>query len=260
VRPDAPYALLVNMNVSDIESTVIEKLLSLEQAETIEAQDRISREIAMLGEKAIPHLVSFTRRLPMKFSRLETVTHIIDLMDYPKNRDGIPFLIDVIANINHPGWETAVSTLKKIGDPIIPGIKKTINYCLKDPDEYSPQIQGLCDFIELLEPDMIRQLIHDLLLLLEVGTDSNFVDYYALHPLIKIGSPDAELALPFIEMIIISERSEFLRAFSIRALRHFDPKIVSAYTQIVEECLKVESIRIHDEAVLTLEWLKQYMQ
>lgn len=248
------------MNNSDVATSIMEKLFSLEKVESIEEQERISWELATLGNEAIPTMIQFTQLYPLKFSRLEIIAHIVDLMGYPANRNGIPFLLDVIANINHPGWEIAASALNKIGEPILPDVRKALQYYLQNPEEYQYQIQGLCVFFELQSPGLIKLFIPDLLILLENGTDTNFVDLYALYPLIKIGSPDADLALPYIQKIIISDRSDHLRAFSIKALRHFDPKIVSAYIQIVEECLEEESIQIHFEALLTLEWLKHYVQ
>jgi len=123
---------------------------------------------------------------------------VLQKIGYPANRSAIPFMVSIASDMNSPGSDVAFAMLKEIGEPTIPDVRDALRYFSQDCDEYSLEIQGLCTLLEEISSPAIDPLLPDLIHLLEVGTDDNFVDEYTLWPIRKIGSPKGECCCTFV--------------------------------------------------------------
>jgi hypothetical protein len=215
---------------------------------TMEESLLIQKEIAELGDSAVPSLLQYTRELYRKPGKYIGVLNILRMIGYPANRGAIPFMVTHASRINASGWEIAIEVLKEIGEPIIPEVHAAFEFYVRDVYNYRIEIQGLCILLEQMSSSKIDAILPDLLLLLEFGTDENHVDEYALAVIRKIGSPEADVAIPYLGKIISSRREKRIRKKSIDALTNFDISAIRFLRPILEKCLSDPEDEIHHSA------------
>jgi hypothetical protein len=232
-------------NNKDVLSNLI---LTLDKSLSDEERDQIIITIARIGEVAIPELLQYAKTLYRKPSWRMDIIKIFRLMGYPTNKYAIPWIVSLASNINSPGWDIALETLKEIGSPAIPKIREAIKYYSDDYVESIGEIQGLCILLKQMGSPIIDPLLPELITLLEAGTDEAGTDEYALLAIRKIGSPKADTAIPIIGRIIASQREPFYRKSSIEALEDFDPSAIRPLLPILRNCLNDEDKSISDAA------------
>lgn len=238
-----------------MDDTISRLIEELDRAKTPDEEDKVISGLAEVGSSAIPGLLQWMRSRPPRASRRETVMRVLQRMGYPANRSELPFVVAIAADTNSPGWDTALEILKGLGEIALPEIRKALSLYVKDLDEYGCDIQGLCILLEQMGAPVIDPLLPELLHLLEIGTDDNFVDEYALWPLRKIGSPKADAVIPLLHDRIVSNHRECIRRASIEALQDFDPSVVRPLVPILRECLSDESEAIRTSARQVLDAL-----
>ena len=236
-----------------------ESLLSLIQAldtaQTTEDLDQIINRIAQIGEPAIPELLQYEKTLYSRPTRRRTVMRIFQLMGYPTNQSALRSIVVEASRINSPGWETAMNILISIGEPAILEVGSALHFYFMDLDKYHPEIQGLCVLLEQMGSPLIDPLLPELLHLLEEGTDSNFVDEYALWAIRKIGSPKADASIQILNRIILSKRGEHIRKIAIDALRKFDASGIRPLLPVLRGCLSDPSAAVRASSQKVLEYL-----
>jgi hypothetical protein len=148
---------------------------------------------------------------------------VLDVIGFPDNRVALPYVVSMAADINSINWELAVDILQRLGTDAVPEIRVALRAYSQDYEEYNLYIQGLCQVLEGMPPDVSKQAMPELLTLFEEGTDGNYGDEFALWPLKKIGSPNGDSVIPMLAgKISAKNRSVRIRKKCIEALRHFD--------------------------------------
>jgi hypothetical protein len=230
----------------------------LEQAQTPDEVNQVIDALVQVGEPVVEPLLQSVRSRPTDRGGDITAMRVLDKIGYPATRSALPFVVSIASNQNSPGWEIALGVLKKIGEPALDEIRKTLYFYSQDPNEYSFEIQSLCIVLEQMNSPLIGPLLHELLHLLETGTDENYVDEYALWPIRKIGSPEANEAISLLCEKISSKRTVRIRKAAIEALLDFDPLVIQPLVPILRECLSDESEAVRDSAGKVLKALGDF--
>lgn len=163
-----------------------------EQAHSSDEISQVVDALAQIGEPVVEPLLQYARDHPTSSPRHRTVMRVLAKIGYPANRSGLSFMAGIASNQNSSAWDIAVEALKEIGEPAIGEIRETLLFCYRDLDDYRFEIQSLCILLGQMGSPVIDPLLPELLHILEIGTDENRVDEYALGPLRKIGSPKAD--------------------------------------------------------------------
>jgi len=222
----------------------------LDGAKSPEDKLKPTKQLAQIGEPAVPELLRYTISPSVNISRARqnAVIKVLLFMGYPANRSAIPYMVSQASNMNSSGWEDVLEALENIGEPVIPAVRQALKFYAKDLNEYSIEIQGLCLLLEQMGMPAIEPLAPDLLQILVAGTDENHVDEYALRPLRKIGSPKADAAIPILEKIIAGQRRNYIRKVAINALEDFDPSAVRRLVPILKQYLSDEAEKVRESA------------
>ena len=158
----------------------------LEQAKSISESEGLIEELAKLGEPVIQRLHDeYLTAQPVRKGKRIHVIMIYQKMGYPANRTSIPFLVDIVSDINSPGWELAVQELVKIGAPAIPKIKEALRYYSDDYVENDSAYQGLCALLKEIGTPVINPVKPELVILADEGTKSIHSYVYEVLDLIE---------------------------------------------------------------------------
>ncbi len=208
---------------------VIEKVAEFDQTRDANRRAELLRNLVAQGEEIIPWVLEYAH-IPPHYLKSLSVLEILDAFGYPANKQGLPFISSVIANLNNIGWEKAFEMGKRIGEPIIPEIREGVKFCFRDPEYYCGLIEGFCQFLEEVDPKYSAMALPELLEILRKGTDENPIDEYAMWPLGKIGSPQADPAIPLLIGIVTDrERSSRTKADAIKTLQSFRRESLKPY-------------------------------
>jgi HEAT repeat protein len=217
-----------------------------------ERQQEAIQELIALGEHALPCLIG-----ALEMSKYQQawprIMHIIQQIGGPKSLDVIPVLLRFLKDSNKPPYEPAFETLRQMGERVVNSVHDILVYCWSD-DSW---IQGVCALLEEIDSVDLDVLLSGLLHLLEIGTDENCLDEYAIGPLRKIGSPKADAAIPLLIERIDSRRSEDIRMAAMEALTSFDLQTAQDAIPTLQAVLADPSERIRNEARKVLEWIQE---
>jgi len=217
--------------------------------------DQLIDELAEFGEPVVIPLLHCIRAASHQRRRHSVALRVFERIGYPANKAALEYIVCSATIIDFVEWQRAVSIVRTIGAPAVPEIRTLIHSYLRDCNEYKFEIQGLGILLETLDLRMIEPLMPELLDILSCGTDDNFVDEYVLPVLGGIGSPAADLALPWVENTISSSRSERIRFKCLEILHRFDKMSVRNLTPVLKACLCDSSDAIRRSAARVLDLL-----
>jgi len=145
----------------------------IEQAKSINETNALIDKLSEFGDEVIQPLRNeYLHALPLKKGKRVIVLRIYQRMGYPKNKNAIPYMVDIVSDINSPGWELAIQELVKIGSPATNEIRNALNYYSDNYAENGTEYEGLCSLIKEMGLPVIKQLAPDLQKLVEEGTES----------------------------------------------------------------------------------------
>ena len=226
------------------------------QAEAEQLKASLVEEFVKDSDQAIDDLFVYIKTAPLTRWSL-TVMQVLQEIGFPADHKALPIIVDMAGDINSKGYDIAFEMTKAFGALALPDIKNGLQHYAQDCDEYSLMIQGYCVLMEQLGSPIIDPLLPDLLHLLEIGTDQNFVYEYALWPIRKIGSPQADAALPIMRKKMMSISNERVRKVSLEALQDFEPSVVRPFMPILQECLLDQSEVVQANAQMILKRIEQ---
>ncbi|MFZ5856006.1 MAG: hypothetical protein ACOYZ6_04180 [Chloroflexota bacterium] len=229
----------------------------LGESQSKELHKTLLQTVVAQGEAVLPLILEYAILPPSQLKSVP-VLEVINEFGYPANRHSLQYVASVISDPNDMGWELAFKVAKTIGPPIIPAIRAAIKYYMTDLDFNNLCIQGLCQYLEEIDPGQTSEALPELIELLSNGTDENYIVDYAILPIKRIGSPIADRAIPIIFSIIVSpNRSIRVKRLSIKALMEFDKEKVRFQTSLLEDRLLNNEPEIIDDIHKLFTWLKQ---
>jgi HEAT repeat protein len=234
------------MAASDI--LLLDLLLS---DQVVERQEAIQRLIA-LGEHSLPCLIGALEMKEYQAAWPEIIKLIMKLRDNPKNINVIPVLLRFLKDANDSIYGLAFESLLQMGDNVVYAAHDILAYCWSD-DSW---VQNTCTLLKRIDSAHLDILLPQLLHLLEVGSDDNCLDEYAMGLLRKIGTPKADAAIPLLAKIVISQRNEDVRLLSIEVLSRLDLQSSEEIISALQSVLVDPSMRIRDAAQRAIDQIK----
>jgi len=215
-------------------------LLSDQVAERQEAKQRL----IALGEHSLPCLIGALEMKEYQTAWPEIIQLIMQLRDSPKSANVIPVLLRLLKDANDSIYGLAFESLLHMGDNVVYAAHDILAYCWSN-DSW---VQNTCALLKRIESGYLDILLPQLLHLLKLGSDDNYLDEYAMGPLCKIGSPKANVAIPLLTKIVTSQRNEDIRLSAIEALVSLDSGSSVEVDWALQSVLTDSSLRIRDAA------------
>jgi uncharacterized protein YbaR (Trm112 family) len=215
--------------------------------------ERAYQALVAQGEKELPCLIGalvMKKYESIREQILQVITNIGK--DYPIE-DVIPVLLLFLKDSNRPIYHPTYETLLHMGEKVVYNAYDILTYGWSD----DTWVYNVCSLLLNVNSEHLGILVTPLLHLLEIGTEDNCLDESAIALLGKIGSPKANVAMPFLREKILGQNREDIRLASIVALQSFDPSTVQPFAPDIEKCLIDDSEEIRNSARKLLEILNK---
>lgn len=226
-----------------------EKWLPLIEQLEAAKNDTAAEELAVArfveaGDAAISALVKYAESKVISHWIRPATLNVLNQTGKPLTHEAIQFALGIAMDANAPGWPEAQEMLTSAGDAALPEIRETLRWYY---DVERNQILGLGELYVLLEMmplDVLVPLLPELLHLFSIGVPDYGVDHLALLPLGKIGSPDADAALPIIERKLKQDTRSRIHHQCLEALPHFSSESVRPLLPSIKPYLSHEDPKI----------------
>lgn len=214
-----------------------------------------AKTLLALGESAMPCLIGMLEMAEYQ-QAWPVIIQIIQEIGSPINSTAIPALMRCLQDSHKPHYSLAYSTLLQMDQwHVVYSAHDILTYWWSDES----WVQGVCNL--LAEPPIdssrLEMLLPSLFHLLRIGSDENCLDESALGPLCKIGSPQADPALPLLAEKIASQRVEEVRLAVIEALLSFSAQAAMTTVPALQAALSDPSAPIRTATQRVLNWLQK---
>lgn len=167
----------------------------------------------------------------------EVAVQVIRAVGYPRNASAIPLLVDLVGNMNAPGWEMAVETLDELGATLV--VPYLIVYLWdKGRHQYwGDDVEGICLMLSNVNREFAAMCGPTIVYILDQETSTATHDLdkgFLLDVLEKIGADCGEYALPTLISLLQKEETYDLKMRIHRLIASFGKESLKPYLLILD--------------------------